>query len=453
MRRREALGALAGAAAPAAAKTQRPNLVFILVDDLRFDALGYAGHPFVKTPNIDRIAREGARFRNAFVTTPLCSPSRASFLTGQYVRTHRVINNQDNAALSHRLVAFPRLLHDAGYETAYVGKWHMGTDDSPRPGFDRWVSFRGQGQYENPALNVDGRQLQRQGYMTDLLADYAVEFLRKERSKPFCLYLAHKAVHGPFTPAPRHASLYADQPVRRAANASDNLDGKPMLRRPLEEAASKKKGGGGGSGGPSDEIVRNQMRCLIAIDEGVGRMLEGLQQTKALENTVIIVTSDNGYFWGEHGLGDKRAAYEESIRIPMAARYPRLIKGSRLIDEMALNIDIAPTMLELAGVPVPRQMQGRSLVPVLEGKARSWRNSFLCEYFMEQQYARIASWEAVRTRRWKYIRYPELRDMDEIYDLQSDPGELRNRIQDAGAQGIRESLRKELDTYRKEILT
>src|SRR5262249_309003 len=214
--RREALGAMA---APLLAKDEpRPNFLFILIDDLRFNALASTGHPFVKTPNIDRIAREGATFTNAFVTTPLCSPSRASYLTGRYVRSHWVLGNGDNAALSHQLVTWPRLLHDAGYETGYAGKWHMGTDDTPRPGFDRGVSLRGQGVYDDPALNVDGQRIQSKGYMTDLLTDYSVEFLKKPRSKPFVMYVAHKAVHGPFIPAGRHKRLFEDESIARTPN-------------------------------------------------------------------------------------------------------------------------------------------------------------------------------------------------------------------------------------------
>src|ERR1043166_5929515 len=179
-------------ASRAAEAPTRPNIIFILVDDLRWDALGCMGHPFVKTPNIDRIATEGALFKNFFVSIPLCSPSRGSFLTGQYAHTHGVTDNGDHAALSHKLITFPRLLHDAGYETAYVGKWHMGNDDSPRPGFDRWVSFKGQGAYEDPSINVDGTASKVTGYMTDILNEHALNFVKAEHKKPFALYLAHK---------------------------------------------------------------------------------------------------------------------------------------------------------------------------------------------------------------------------------------------------------------------
>ena len=206
------LSALAISLVGIAATSPRPNIIFILVDGLRWDGLGCTGHPFVKTPNIDRIGREGVLFKNFFVSIPLCSPSRGSFLTGQYAHTHGVIDNGDHSALSHKLVTFPRLLHDAGYETAYVGKWHMGTDDSPRPGFDRWVSFKGQGTYEDPTINVDGQASKVTGYMTDILNEHALNFVKAEHKKPFVLYLAHKAVHGPFTPAERHKDLYSDTP-------------------------------------------------------------------------------------------------------------------------------------------------------------------------------------------------------------------------------------------------
>ena len=185
----------------------RPNIVFVIVDDIRWDAFGCMGHPWVKTPNVDRLARDGALFKNFFDSIPLCSPARSGFLTGRFAHATGVTTNGNNNALSHKLVTWPRLLHDAGYETACVGKWHMGNDDTPRPGFDRWVSFKGQGVYLNPALNIDGKAEKVDGYITDLLNRYAIEFIKTPRPKPFALYLAHKAVHGPFTPADRHKGL------------------------------------------------------------------------------------------------------------------------------------------------------------------------------------------------------------------------------------------------------
>src|SRR5437660_6917975 len=441
--RREALGAMA---APLLAKDEaRPNFLFILIDDLRYNALGCTGHPFVKTPNIDRIAREGVTFTNAFVTTPLCSPSRASYLTGRYVRSHRVLGNGDNAALSHQLVTWPKLLHDAGYETGYAGKWHMGTDDSPRLGFDRWVSFRGQGVYNDPPLNVDGRRIQATGYITDILTDYSVEFLKKPRSKPFVMYLAHKAVHGPFIPAERHKDLFAKETIVRSANAKDNLDGKPVMQRPIDGAPAVTPQ----AVGSSDELIRNQLRCLTAIDEGVGRILKTLEETGQLDNTLVVFTSDNGYFWGEHHLGDKRWAYEESLRIPMFMRYPKRIKAGSKIGQMVMNVDMAPTMLELGGASTPADVQGRSITPLFKGSVKNWRTSFLSEYFEEPQQKRTPSWQAVRNRQWKYIHYTELEGMDELYDLKKDAGEMKNLIHDAPAQ--LSALKKDLGQYNQTI--
>lgn len=422
LNRREALATLAGPAF-AAREEARPNIVFVLVDDLRYDALGCTGHPFARTPNIDRIAKEGVTFGNAFVTTPLCSPARASFLTGRYVHAHGVAGNTTaGEPISYKLETFPMKLHDAGYETAFIGKWHMGRDDAPRPGFDHWVSFRGQGVYNDPPMNVDGRQEKLQGYVTDILTDFSVKFIERARSKPFCLYLSHKAIHGPFTPAARHKDLYSDQPISRRANANDDLSGKPALRRNRNAERGR---------GPGDDVIRNQLRCLASIDESTGRILQTLEKAGQLDRTLVVFTSDNGYLWGEHGLGDKRAGYEESIRIPLLMRYPALFKAGRKTSELALNVDIAPTMIELGRARPAARMHGRSLLDVARGKAKNWRSSFLAEYFAEPQFPRVPTWQAVRTERYKYIHYTELEGMDELYDLKRDPLEMKNLVADA----------------------
>jgi len=444
--RREAIVAplLASFATPLLAKGEtRPNILFILVDDLRYNAPGYTGHPFVKTPNIDRIAREGAIFENAFVTTPLCSPSRASFLTGRYVRSHRVVDNTDHNQLSHQLITWPRLLQEAGYETGYTGKWHMGTDSTSRPGFDRWVSFKGQGVYNDPVLNIDGTESKQSGYMTDLLTDHAVNFLKQPRSKPFALYLAHKAVHGPFTPAERHAHLFDDQTISRTPNAQDNWEGKPALQRDVDGHAPVK------GVGSSDDLIKNQLRCLTAIDEGVGKILKTLEETGQMDNTFIVFTSDNGYFWGEHHLGDKRWAYEEALRIPMAMRYPKMIKAGSKISQIVMNVDMAPTMLTLGGAKLIPEFQGRSVLPLLKGPVRNWRTSFLSEYFLEKNYPRVPGWQAVRDQQWKYIHYPEVSGADELYDLKKDPYEMQNMIHDAPA--VLSEKKNQLDKYNQQI--
>lgn len=430
----------------ASAKTPRPNIVFLYTDDQRWDAMGCAGHPFLKTPHMDRLAREGALFENAFVTTPLCSPSRASFLTGRYAHAHGVRGNGPMYnELSHQLVTWPALLKKAGYETAYVGKWHMGNDDRPRPGFDRWVSFRGQGTYEDPALNIDGEQVKTQGYMTDILTGHAVEFLRRPHSRPFALCLGHKAVHGPFTPAPRHAGLYQSEALPERPNLKDSLEGKPALKRPVEERKAPPP-----ARGRNEALIRNQLRALMAVDESIGEVLRALEAGGRLDDTLVIFTSDNGYFWGEHGLGDKRWSYEESIRIPMLMRYPARIRAGTKIREEALNVDIAPTVLELAGAAPPAGLHGRSLVPAMSGRARRWRSSFLSEYFAEPNFPRAPSWQAVRTRRWKYTHYTELEGMDELYDLETDPYEMTNRIGDSSARDVLKRMRAELARLQQE---
>ena len=437
----------------------RPNIVFVLVDDLRWDELGCAGHPFIKTPNIDRIAREGAMFRNAFVTTPLCSPSRASFLTGQYAHTHGIIDNVDRSVASQRLVTFPSLLHQSGYATAFVGKWHMGNDDKPRPGFDRWVSFKGQGTYTDPDINEDGREIETTGYTTDLLNGYAVEFIKRKHDRPFLVYLAHKAIHPEvkqnddgsvdlsaaerFIPAKRHDGAYEDKTIPRRPNYGRAPEDKPALQRQIGNLPAL---------GPDtvtpDEAILGRQRTLLAIDEGVGEILKALEQTGQLDNTVIVFTSDNGYFYGEHGLSvERRLAYEESIRLPLLVRYPKVASPGTVRDEFALNIDLAPTLLDLAGVSIPATSQGRSLLPLLRGSRVGWRSSFLVELYSDKVFPRIVQmgYKAVRNQRWKYIHYLELEGMDELYDLKKDPYELHNVINEPNARKPLEDMKRELE--------
>jgi arylsulfatase A-like enzyme len=437
-----ALSALAGDAAA------RPNVVFVLIDDLRFDEIDY---PFVELPNIQRLAREGVRFRNAFVTTPLCSPSRASFLTGQYAHTHGITDNTDRSPRSHELVTFPRLLHDAGYETAFLGKWHMGVDDSARPGFDHWISVKGQGRYLDPEFNVNGERRVVPGYFTDILNGFALDFLARPHAKPFVLFLAHKAVHpdltqnadgsvsdlnaSTFVPAERHRALYAQAPIPHRPN-----HGKPPTDKPALERRFPDRPALGPATGTSDETIRDRLRVLAAVDEGLGRMLGVLEASGQLANTLVLFTSDEGYFYGEHGLSvERRLAYEESARIPLLMRLPSLVKAGRSIDELALSIDLAPTLLELCGAPKAQWMHGRSLVPLLRGERVPWRDSLLIEYFSDRVFPWVANmgYQALRTRRYKYIHYVELAGMDELYDLDADPYELVNLAgKDAGQPAL-----------------
>lgn len=442
MTRREFLAAAAMAplagAAGARIEPRTPNFVFILTDDHRWDAMSCAGHPIVFTPNIDRIAREGARFANAFVTTSLCSPSRATLLTGRYAHSHGV---KDNAThLDPSVPTFPQVLQKAGYETALVGKWHMDMQPGPQPGFDRWISFAGQGVYYNPVINIDGRTCEVAGYITDLLTSYAIDWLRRPRTSPFCLYLSHKALHADFRPAVRHSKLYSDAPIVPPASILDTLEGKPAylgsIKRVSPEADDYPE---------FVERVRNYYRTLAAVDESVGRVLTELERMGTLDETVVIFAGDNGFLLGEHGLGDKRAMYEESIRIPLLIRYPALVRPGRVISEMALNLDVCPTILDLAGAPAPDGVQGRSLRPLLRGRRGGWRSDFLYEYYWEAEAKKRPSIKGVRTSRWKYVTYPDSDNVSELYDLESDPREMRNLVSDPRAEGTLRTLQSRLD--------
>ena len=442
----------------AAEPRRRPNIVFVLVDDMRWDEIRAAGHPFIDTPNMDRLARDGARFLNAFATTPLCSPSRACFLTGQYAHTNGIIDN--TARSSHQLPVFPTTLQQAGYRTGFFGKWHMGNDDSPRPGFNHWVAMPGQGESVNPHLNVDGTRLVAQGYVTDVLTDYVERFILQPGSQPFLVYLAHKAVHpnvvqrddgslvsvpgqpGGFVAAERHRGRYAGRVMPRRPSAFKTPVGKPALLRQI--GALPPLGPGTAT---TDEEIRGRVEMLLAVDESLGRILAVLEKNGSLDNTVVVFTSDHGYFYGEHGLSEeRRLAYEEAIRIPLLVRYPPRVRPGSTPQEMVLSLDVAPTLIEFAGLSPSGEMQGRSLVPIFNGTARDWRRSFLIEYFTDTVFPRIRNmgYVAVRTDRYKYIQYRELENMDELYDLESDPYEEHNAIADPAARTVLERMHSEL---------
>ncbi|HSF03475.1 MAG TPA: sulfatase-like hydrolase/transferase, partial [Solirubrobacterales bacterium] len=383
---------------------RRPNILLILVDDLRYDEFGAGGHPYMKTPHIDRIAREGALFERAFHTTPICSPNRACILTGQYASRHGIIDNVSRDQASHRLANFHVALQHLGYETAHVGKWHMGNDASPRPGYDRWVSFRGQGQLVDPELWEDGGPRPARGYVTDLLNERAVAFVREPRARPFALFLAHKAVHpdivqrgdgrmdpswiGGYVLPDRHRHLYEGcvYPPRPSVRPpAEVVEGKPALRalfeeraKPLSQEILAKMDAG------TQEEIRKRAAMMASVDEGVGMLLDELQAAARLDETFILFLGDNGFFFGEHGLTvERRFAYEEGIRTPFLVRFPAKIPGGSTFDDLVLALDIAPTVIDLAGGRPGPHIQGRSLVPLLEGQREAWRTSFLIEYYSE----------------------------------------------------------------------
>lgn len=432
---------LPGAAAPAqGGATQLPrvagaqprNVIFVLVDDLRFDAMGFMKHPWLETPHLDALARSGVHFRNAFVTTALCSPSRASILTGQYAHRHRVVDNGNPVPPGTRF--FPQYLQQAGYDTAFVGKWHMGgASDAPQPGFDRWVSFRGQGTYlpSRNGLNVDGKAVPQRGYITDELTDYAVDWLNaRSASRPFFLYLSHKAVHSNFVPADRHKGRYRDKPFvapKTMADTPENYEGKPMWVR-------NQRNSWHGVDFPyhSDldiaEYYRRYAETLLSVDESVGRIVGLLRNRKLLDSTIVIFMGDNGFAFGEHGLIDKRTAYEESMRVPLLMAGGGLPAGAA-VDDVVANIDIAPTILEAAGL-TPPVMDGRSFLALARGERIPWRDTLLYEYYWERNFPQTPAMHALRGSRFKYIRYYGVWDTAELYDLQADPLETRNLVRE-----------------------
>ena len=439
--------ALLLACLPSAADGQPlPNVVVILVDDLRWDEIGAAGHPYVETPHIDKLAANGAYFRNAFTVAPLCSPSRAAFLTGQYIHTNGIYDNLARNIQSHRLETFPRELSHR-YDTAFIGKWHMGNDDSPRPGFDHWSGMRGQGAAIDPEFNIDGERKVVEGYVTDILTNMATAFIERDRNEPFLLYLSHKALHpnitqlddgssttapsGPpgFVAAERHKGRYAGKEPPRRPNYGVVPTDKPALMREFDGVTPL-----GPDSITSDKTIIERQEMLLAVDDGVGAIVAALDSNGQLDDTLIVFASDHGFWYGEHALGsERRMAYEEGIRIPMILHYPARIDAGSVHDEMVLSLDLAPTVLEFAQQEdIELNLHGRSLVPLLDGKNTGWRQSFLVEYYSDTVFGRMRNmgYRALRTKRHKYIRYTALSGMDELYDLEADPYELRNLARD-----------------------
>ena len=452
-----AFAALLLASATLAAEP-RPNILLVVVDDLRFDDFGAAGHPFARTTHLDRVAREGAQFKNFFAVTPLCSPSRANILTGLETRHHGILDNTERSPLSHRLPTFARTLQAAGYHTGFIGKWHMGNDPTPRPGFDYWVAMKGQGEVKDPELFENGKLASAPGYVTDIFTQRAVSFIQQPRTAPFLLMLSHKALHpnnrqqadgtsvrigeGGFIPAERHKALYADARPPRRGNYAVPPQGKPALERPLPGLPPL---------GPDtvtpDETIRDRLRMLAAVDEGLGQIFAELEKQGILNQTVVMVIGDNGYFYGEHGLSqERRLAYEESIRLPLLVRYPPRVKAGTEPTGMALTTDLAPTLVELAGAPALPDIDGRSLLPLFSRTPANWRSSFLVEYTTDRVFPRTVNmgYDAVRTERYKFIRYRDLAGMNELYDLQQDPFELTNLIGSPAAAGLRQQMEAEL---------
>jgi len=433
------------------------NIIFILSDDHRYDFMSFMeGAPdFLETPNMDRMANQGAHLANAFVSTSLCSPSRASILTGQYMHNHHVVDNQ--RPVPEGTVFFPQYLQKAGYQTAFVGKWHMGhEDDHPRPGFDHWVSFKGQGTYFDPVLNVNNNRRTYKGYTTDILTDEALNWLKDSRdaNRPFFLYLSFKAVHYPFQPAPRHHGRYENAKVKRPetmANTERNYQTQPHWvrerRYSIHGIDHMETGQYDNDPVPCfDNLYKRYCETVHGLDENIGRVLDYLDSTGLSRSTLVVYMGDNGFALGEHGFYDKRDAFEESIRAPMLALAPGVIRPGARIDQMVQNIDIAPTILEAADVrPADaRPMDGRSFWPLLRGSSVPWRDHILYEYHWEWNFPATPTVFAIRTERYKYIYYHGVWDHDGFYDLLTDPHERHNLIRVPAFQEQIEALKQQL---------
>jgi len=432
----------------------RPNVLVILTDDHRHDAMGCAGHPFFKTPHLDRLAAEGARFVNAFVTTSLCSPSRASLLSGRYSHGHTVLDNFTD--YPNDLPSYPRRLQEAGYETAYVGKWHMGEQkDDPRPGFDFWLSHKGQGNYWDNEFNRNGTREVRKGYYTTVVTDAALDWLKQRREKPFCLILGHKAPHGgPIVPEPRYEKFLDAETIEKPKNWNATEGGKPAW---LKQSVPTWHGLDGPLYNIKDygKFVRSYLGTIASVDDSVGRLYAHLKESGQLDKTLVIYVSDNGFALGEHGQVDKRTMYEESIRVPLIVRYPKLAKAGSKIEPMVLNLDLAPSILDVCGAKPLEGAHGRSWKPLLEGKADGWRTAWFYRYDYEKEFPYTPNVRGVRTARWKYIRYPHGdgqpdRHLAELYDLEADPLEVRNLAADPKYADQVKAMRAELERVMKD---
>jgi N-acetylglucosamine-6-sulfatase len=428
------------------------NVVFILSDDHRYDAMSFLHHQFAKTPVMDSLAANGAYLKNALVTTSLCSPSRASILTGLYTFRHRVIDN--NRPIPPGTVYFPQYLQKAGYATCFIGKWHMGGEsDKPQPGWDHWVSFRGQGEYLPPSpdytLNVDGERVKQKGYITTELADYAIDWLKQQKpaEKPFFLYLSHKAVHANFTPEEKYEDGLKDLPFQRPATEQSTA-GDRLAPRWLRDQRNSWHGVDFPyhSGLDIERYYKRYCETLRSVDDSIGRVLQQLKDMGIYDDTLVIYMGDNGFMFGEHGLIDKRVAYEASMRVPMLMQCPALIKGGTVLEQMIANIDVGPTVMEAMGLRTPPHMDGRSFLPLARGESIPWRDKFLYVYYWEKNFPQTPTTFALRTPDAKYITYYGLWDADEYYDLKADPDESRNLLYDK--EHAKAANRMENDLYR-----
>ena len=416
----------------------------------------------MKTPHMDRLGREGVLFTNGFVAMSLCAPSRACFLTGLYNHKNGIIGNQ--IRWNQNLQTMPRLLQQAGWRTAHIGKFHMDSDDRVQPGYDYWAAQIGQGQYENPRKNINGSWTDMQGYDTNIVTDQAIGFMRDsvKRGSPFCTWVAYKACHGPFTPAPGHERDFASTPVKPPASFFVDDEGKPDRVRRKNQYLAMRKGGAAATAGrknnkkkqparagdaPPDlerwaDRERDQFRCLMGAEDSIGRLMACLEELKVADDTIVFFSGDNGFFHGEHGLHGKMEAYEEALRVPMMVRYPRAVKAGQRCDAFVSNVDFAPSILDLCGVKPAQPMQGISWAPLVNGKGGQRRESFL--YTSHGADAALPTVKALRTDRYKLILNVHPKDKTELYDLKNDPQEMKNLAGEKGNAALIQDLKRQM---------
>ena len=469
--RRDALGLIGTGIAGLAVRSNAqdvppPNIVFIMTDDQRQDSLGVYGNRILKTPNMDRIGTGGIRFNEAFTTNSLCAPSRASFLTGLYSHAHGVVTNGDGPqfyngpGLPEEHPTFVAILRRAGYHTGLVGKWHLKSMPSD---FDEWVIFPWQGEYNDPELISKGTHLRARGHADDVVGDQALEFLRhRPKNKPFCLLYQFKSPHRTWQPAERYRTALESVQIPVPRTLEDKLEGRPEAVRAAEMALADMpdyRDRVPATLPPSERrrrnleiMVKDYYRVLMSVDDNVGRVLDLLDREGLTENTIVVYTSDNGFFLGEHGLYDKRLMYEPSIRIPLLVRYPaRIPAGSVDRSHMVLNVDVAPTLLQLAGIPVPLTLHGRSMLPLMRRSDVPWRDAFLYEYYEYPAGHCVRKNRGIRTERWKLIHFFEQPEEWELYDLAGDPEETKNLARDPAHSATLGALKSRMAELRREL--
>lgn len=448
-----------GLAPEARAADSRPNILYIMADDHAAHAIGAYGSKINTTPQIDRIAREGMRLTNCFVTNSICTPSRAAILTGKYAHINGVpvFNRFDGSQPT-----LAKYLQAASYHTGMIGKWHLGSDPT---GFDHWNILPGQGVYHDPVFLTPGGRKKHTGYCTDLITNFAIEFLKhRPAEKPFFLMCHHKAPHRPWEPDEKHARQWANVTVPEPETFNDdyatrsdaareatmridrNLTLTDVKRKPpegLSEAALKKW--------YYQRYMQDYLACIASVDDNVGRLLDYLDREGLSKNTIVIYTSDQGFFLGDHNWYDKRFMYEESLRMPFLIRWPGVVRAGSSSDAMVLNVDFAPTLLAAAGQAVPADMQGRSFLPILRGHTPAdWRTSMYYRYYHYPQDHRVQPHYGVRTRQHKLIYFSKI-DQWELFDLEKDSHELKNVYADPSYAGVVQRLKAEMARLKKEL--